>query len=431
MFRNLDTDTVAWVNDIGRQAPPTFVDAFAGCGGLSLGLMQAGWQGVFAIEQDTHAFETLKANFLADGSRHDYAWPSWLPQAPISINDLMEQYSPQLDQLRGKVDLLAGGPPCQGFSSAGRRDPNDPRNNLVDAYLELVRRLEPDMVLLENVRGITYAFEDNNEQEGTNYSENLKDGLSKDYRVFTDVLSASSFGVPQKRPRFFLIAMRKAVKRPLPSLDPFKLVSKQRKTFFAKKGMPRMSNSRSAISDLEVGRNGEIDCPECKGFKSIKYNKPRTLFQKAMREGFDDPPSATRLARHRPDIKARFAKIIEYCHSVGHLNRSIPKEYREQLGLKKHTIQVLDPLRPAPTITSMPDDLLHYKEPRALTVRENARLQTFPDWFVFKGKYTSGSNMRRREVPRFTQVANAVPPLLAEQLGHCLIAFRPTQAEEK
>jgi DNA (cytosine-5)-methyltransferase 1 len=70
----------------------------------------------------------------------------------------------------------------------------------------------------------------------------------------------------------------------------------------------------------------------------------------------------------------------------------------------------------------MPDDLLHYGEPRTLTVRENARLQTFPDWFVFRGKYTTGGHLRRKEVPRFTQVANAVPPLLAELLGLALRA---------
>ena len=85
--------------------------------------------------------------------------------------------------------------------------------------------------------------------------------------------------------------------------------------------------------------------------------------------------------------------------------------------MRKKVTRVLDPADIAPTITSLPDDLLHYSEPRILTVRENARLQSFPDWFQFKGKYTTGGSRRRNEVPRFTQVANAVPPLLAEQLG--------------
>jgi DNA (cytosine-5)-methyltransferase 1 len=96
---------------------------------------------------------------------------------------------------------------------------------------------------------------------------------------------------------------------------------------------------------------------------------------------------------------------------------------RASFGLKKCAIRVLDPDRPSPTITSMPDDLIHYKEARTLTVRENARLQSFPDSFVFKGKYTSGGQLRKREVPRFTQVANAVPPLAAEALGSSLLAL--------
>ena len=95
-------------------------------------------------------------------------------------------------------------------------------------------------------------------------------------------------------------------------------------------------------------------------------------------------------------------------------------EQRKEFGVAKSTLRVLNPDAPAPTITSLPDDLLHYAEPRTLTVRENARLQTFPDWFVFKGKYTTGGDRRVREVPRFTQVANAVPPLLAELFGTVL-----------
>ena len=127
-----------------------------------------------------------------------------------------------------------------------------------------------------------------------------------------------------------------------------------------------------------------------------------------------------RLARHRPDIRGRFEAIIRACREEGRLNVTISAETRKAHGLKKMAIRVLDPLNSAPTITSLPDDLLHYSEPRTLTVRENARLQSFPDWFAFKGKYTTGGHRRRNEVPRFTQVANAVPPLLAEQLGLAL-----------
>jgi DNA (cytosine-5)-methyltransferase 1 len=140
----------------------------------------------------------------------------------------------------------------------------------------------------------------------------------------------------------------------------------------------------------------------------------------------------TRLARHNPHIVERFKKIISLCHAEGRLNTSLSAEHRLSLGLRKCAIRVMDPERPAPTITSLPDDLLHYGEARTLTVRETARLQTFPDWFAFQGKYTTGGDRRRKEVPRFTQVANAVPPLLAEAIGSALYPiFQPLAQHSK
>jgi DNA (cytosine-5)-methyltransferase 1 len=132
-------------------------------------------------------------------------------------------------------------------------------------------------------------------------------------------------------------------------------------------------------------------------------------------------PADLRLARHAANISHRFAEIIETSHAEGRLNTSISDEVRARYGMKKRALRVLDPDRPSPTVTSMPDDLLHYSEPRTLTVRENARLQGFPDWFAFKGKYTTGGHLRKKEVPRFTQVANAVPPLVAQAIGELLV----------
>lgn len=115
----------------------TVIDLFAGCGGLSLGLYQAGWNGIFAIEKNTFAFDTLKYN-LIDNNPH-FTWPDWLPQTPHDINEVLEKYEKQLKALRGTIDLVAGGPPCQGFSMAGKRAEDDIRNNLVfsDAKREI------------------------------------------------------------------------------------------------------------------------------------------------------------------------------------------------------------------------------------------------------------------------------------------------------
>ena len=120
-----------------------FIDIFAGCGGLSLGLMQAGMKGLFAIEKDIFAFTTLKKNLIEAGRECRFDWPDWLPKAPIPIETLIEDYQSELIALRGQIDILAGGPPCQGFSIAGRRRISDPRNRLFKSYVELVRLVEP------------------------------------------------------------------------------------------------------------------------------------------------------------------------------------------------------------------------------------------------------------------------------------------------
>jgi DNA (cytosine-5)-methyltransferase 1 len=323
--------------------------------------------------------------------------------------------------------MLAGGPPCQGFSAAGRRDPHDPRNALVSDYLRLVKSLRPNMVLIENVRGITIDFIDRRSKlQRINYSEQIRETLSKDYWVFSRVIDTSRFGVPQERRRFFIIGLRRMMWPTAPD-NPFDILESLRPSFLRAKGLTSHTPSRSALSDLEISKNGLLPSVDSEGFDQIGYIKPDTRYQKLMHAGFNSAPSDLRLARHRPDIQKRFAKIIEICRTQGRLNISIDTHLRDQFSLKKQALRVLDPDRPAPTITSMPDDLLHYIEPRTLTVRENARLQSFPDWFAFRGKYTTGGDRRRREVPRFTQVANAVPPLLAEALGHALKGLARTQ----
>src|SRR4029077_2482536 len=108
-------------------------DVFGGCGGLSLGLMQAGWDGLFAIESDGFAFETLKSNLLG-GSTYSYAWPNWLEQESCEVSEFIKTHRKELKELAGNVMLIAGGPPCQGFSLAGRRKKNDPRNELFRHY---------------------------------------------------------------------------------------------------------------------------------------------------------------------------------------------------------------------------------------------------------------------------------------------------------
>jgi hypothetical protein len=172
-FSNANRNTLRRVS---RSAQPTFIDVFAGCGGLSLGLMQAGWQGLFAIERDRHAFETLSANLIADASSYRFSWPTWLPKHKWTSAGLLRRFPTELQSLRSKVDLLVGGPPCQGFSTAGRRVSSDPRNRLMLEYLRLVQNIRPRMVLVENVRGFTMDFKGTDKKDDAiNYRRTPKD----------------------------------------------------------------------------------------------------------------------------------------------------------------------------------------------------------------------------------------------------------------
>lgn len=412
----------------GRPVPPrtdstpTFIDAFAGCGGLSLGLMRAGWRGLLAIEKDPFAFETLSANFLSEGSRFSYAWPARIARRPWDIRELLSAKRPELADLADQVDLLAGGPPCQGFSHAGRRDARDSRNFLFEAYLQLVERVRPRLVLLENVLGFKHDFRGSDDPAVTNFAAALAEGLNGDYDLATAVLWANDYGVPQARPRFFLVGARRDTGSTSLVAAFFRDLETAAAPFLLARKLPQRPTAKGALSDLESHRNGRIPSPDSRGFEAIGYLPPRNAYQRAMRDGHRGPPTGTRLARHRQHIRQRFRAFLRYSRKDGH-RITIPAGIRAAHGLRKATVRVLDPHRPAPTITSLPDDLLHYSEPRTLTVRETARLQSFPDWFVFKGNYTTGGPQRRHQVPQFTQVANAIPPLLAEQLGLRLSLF--------
>jgi DNA (cytosine-5)-methyltransferase 1 len=374
----------------------------------------AGLQGLFAIEHDKFAFETLRANFLAKTAKHKFKWPEWLPKKPISVQFLLANYRSHLHSLTGSIDLLVGGPPCQGFSSAGRRNHDDPRNKLFASYLEIVEILRPRAVLIENVRGFTMDFDTGIRVQ--NFAEELRNRLLSTYSVFEELLDLSNFGVPQSRVRYFLLA----IEPDLCTENPFNTLRNRLPAYLRAMGLQTPVSSRSAISDLEISRGGRQASRDTPGFDDIKYTAPSTRFQKLMGQG-THTPSDLRLARHSQEIAKRFSEIIELSNAEGRLNRSISEEVRARYGMRKTALRVLDPDRPSPTVTSMPDDLLHYSEPRTLTVRENARLQSFPDWFSFKGKYTTGGLRRRVEVPRFTQVANAVPPLAARAVGEMLI----------
>lgn len=402
----------------------TFIDLFAGCGGLSLGLMQAGWDGIFAIEKSGDAFETFRHNFCQKQSRLRFAWPSWLPCEAMSTEDLLSSYASQLRQFKGGIDLIAGGPPCQGFSSAGLRNPDDPRNELTQEYIDIVKLLQPRYLLLENVRGFQLKFPG----KEIPYSEIVRKTLEScsdfGYRVYSSMLSASDFGIPQPRSRFIMIAIRDD--QPKLERNPFDAIKGALPHFREIRGLNEHETGvREAISDLEIRARKLKPSVDSSGFKQINYDGRRHLtdYQKLMRRNVkrNFEPNSLRLPNHREETRTRFQRILEECPRGVHLS----KEDREKFGMKKQSFTPLHPSKLARTVTTLPDDMIHYKEPRILTVRENARLQSFPDWFNFQGKYTTGGQRRKHECPRYTQVGNAVPPLMAEAIGEVLLHLLP------
>lgn len=402
-----------------------FIDLFAGGGGLSLGLMLSGWKGLFAVEQDSLAFGTLKFNLLerAGSCPYKYDWPVWLEKNPIEISHFIERHGKDLAKLKGQLDLLAGGPPCQGFSLAGRRKSNDPRNRLFRHYVELVELLQPPFLLLENVKGISVAFRkkvkggSRNKRPRRPFSEHIKKNLQDaGYEVYMRLIRGTEIGVPQFRPRYIMLAIRRDLLKSCPNFDPFYDFEMRRKEFLEAKGLPvkRPITVRQAISDLETEGKPLVDCVDAAGCEQIEYSNPRTKYQRLLHGGLNGTaPNSLRLANHREKTRKRFHKIISTCrHGI-----QLCEKDRKRFGLKKHCIVPLDANQPSHTLTTLPDDLLHYSEPRILTVREYARLQSFPDWYEFKGKYATGGDKRLRECPRYTQAGNAVPPFLAEFVG--------------
>ncbi|MFN5982533.1 MAG: DNA cytosine methyltransferase [Fluviicola sp.] len=393
----------------------TYIDLFAGCGGLSLGLHQAGWKGLFAIEKSADAFKTLEYNLI--NNLNHFEWPKWLPQQNHDINQVLSSYEAKLQKLRGKVSLVAGGPPCQGFSMAGRRNENDLRNDLINSYIKFVELVQPKIIFFENVKGFTMEFKKNSEK-GIAYSSLVTKKLDEiGYYVKGQLVNFGEFGVPQKRTRFILVGIRKELKKSSQEKVEtfFSLLQSNKFDFLKSKGLTTETNLSDAISDL-FKNNGVEPTPEFPSFTSGIYGKEKSHYQKLMRNGVEEKiPDSHRFPKHSLEIISRFKTILYITKDRRNLDLS--KDIRERYNIKKHTVIPLNGDAKSPTITTLPDDYIHYNEPRILTVREYARIQSFPDWYLFKGKYTTGGKLRIQEVPRYTQIGNAIPPLFGEQAG--------------
>ncbi|MDR6851756.1 DNA (cytosine-5)-methyltransferase 1 [Sphingomonas sp. BE123] len=369
---------------------------------------------MFAVEAHPDAFATYSRNLIGDTD----AWPDWLPQKAVRIEQLISDHRRHLKELRGHVDLVAGGPPCQGFSTAGRRRADDPRNRMVGHYLDFLRLVQPRLVLLENVRGFTTMQLDDTGSYAAHVTGELED---MGYRVWSEMLVASEWGVPQRRPRFFVIASRD---KGLDGIDPFLRMRVGRRQFLGSRGLPtdKEVSVAEAIGDLETRGTTLIPYRGGDGaFMEINYAAPvaPTGYLALMRSGASGSPTGLRLPRHSNIVTERFDKILSTCRP----GIPLSSEDRMRFGMQKRSLTLLAADKPSCTVTTLPDDMVHYQEPRILTLRECARLQSFPDTFEFLGPYTTGGDRRREACPRYTQVGNAVPPLLSEAIGEVLFAL--------
>ncbi len=402
----------------------TYIDFFSGCGGLSLGLGWAGWNGVFGIEKDPMAFESFKRNLIDQVSPncHFSKWPKWLSQKAHAIEDILEDASVMNEFLRlsGRITLVAGGPPCQGFSVAGARNGNDPRNLLVFKLIKAISILRPLFAIVENVEGFEKKFVN---RPGTNStvsvaSEAIEELSKIGYSVGKIVINAADFGVPQLRRRVILFAISQEFSgsiqvTPLVQSILGKVAIEQRKELGL--STDHFTTIGEAISDLSGDESVEDE--EFPAYKTCLYHAPESRYEMLMRSGKDVPaiPTCHRFNKHSSKAISLYRLAIE-TQPPGRLS----KEFLYANNCHSNKRFVLDVNKPCSTLTTAPEEIIHYKHPRVVTLREMARIQSFPDNFRFYGRYTLNGPARGVDVPRNAQIGNAIPPLVGRAFGKAL-----------
>ncbi|RCM97456.1 Modification methylase HaeIII [Pseudomonas aeruginosa] len=324
-----------------------------------------------------------------------------------------------LQSLRGAVTMIAGGPPCQGFSVGGRRDGSDERNSLVYQMLDMVDLVRPRVVLVENVEGIARRFVARPGEVSISVADAVMERLSElGYTSAFDVLDASQFGVPQSRRRVVIVGIQNSA---IPSEDlkaTFKdMLSRSAVAVRQHWGLheSKCVTAKEAIGDLTGGVR--VICPDSEKFESAVYTKPVSAYARAMRRGkkTGSVPNSHRFSKHGE----RIHELYTLAHETQQPGR-LSKAFLLENNTKKDKKVLIDSSAVVSTITTHPDEFIHYNEPRNITVREMARFQSFPDDFFFHGRYTINGPRRKHDVARCSQVGNAVPPLMAEGIGLAL-----------
>ena len=378
---------------------PIAVDLFAGAGGMTLGFEQAGFDVLAAVELDPiHA------------SVHEYNFPFWTTICR-SVTQTSAREIRNLSAIGDRdIDVVFGGPPCQGFSLMGKRDLSDDRNSLVFNFLRLVIELQPKFFVMENVRGITLG------KQKKILQQIIAEFQQYDYQVVQkpQVLNAANFGVPQNRQRLFLIGSRQGLKLPdypQPQTSPL-LDLKRTTNGMVKDNLPHTPTVAEAIGDIpEANLFPEL---EFRDWVIAEHLKPSWYAQQLRNPAVVEHNYAygrkynpklltcSRRTKHTAQTIARFAQTIPgKSDRISHFHRLDSKGLCTTLraGTASNRGAFTSP-RP-----------IHPVTPRCITVREAARLHSYPDWFMFHATKWHG----------FRQIGNSVPPLLAQAVAREII----------
>lgn len=387
----------------------TFIDLFAGCGGLSEGFYRLGFKALAHVEINHWACETLRKRMSYYGYKDAN---KEVIEHDITAEDVIEKLD---NAVNGRtVDIIIGGPPCQAYSTAGRvRDgkkmASDPRNYLFESYVKILEYYHPKFFVFENVTGLLSAKVD-----GSLIFPRVIKALGKDYNIIDnpDILvhNTANYGVPQIRKRVIIMGVRKDIDKT--SVE--QLYKDVKKTHWLpempdeeRKGLSHFVDVQQAIGDLppvEPGCDASTD--------SYNYPCDNQFLKRVGKKGVH--PLYDHIARQNNDLdRERFAVMIKNHWTFGQLRRKMPQYEHEHARLFDNSYVVQWWNLPSKTILAHihkdgfqfihPDE----KQARTFTVREAARIQSFPDDFEFAGS--------RGE--KYKQIGNAVPPLFAEALA--------------
>lgn len=430
---------------------PYAIDLFCGAGGCSEGLIQSGFHILFSSDISDMVEVTYKHRHeqlgLIQGEN------TWFERADIRdlTGDDIKNHISHLKIFENQnevpeISLMIGGPSCQGFSRAGRRDKKDPRNLLFGEYVRVISEINPKYIVLENVEGfMDMQFVGYIGITGIKYPDGsvtpqiLRSELNEiGYESLEpQILNAADYGVPQRRNRVIFIGYQKgliAPQYPKPIVKPEKYVTikeaigdlicdknikqkvNNRLSKFQKESKQGRTPSMKTGKPIALkGNLKNLELPELHDLIVERF----TLFN----EGETGSALKRRVIEQGIDISDKPELIKLCCDSLGmtseeivslYKNGGVTKEQAEVLLTKKNIRQRFKADEPSATIVTIADDYISPWEPRTFSVREMARCQSFDDSFEFLGKRTTGGLKRRIEVPQYTQVGNAVPPLLAK-----------------